>query len=650
MRIYGINTGIWSVYDKNKLPNTTNNNTESMEKETKNPVLDSFTKFVERTAPEFLMIEPEIFKAEINGEVIQGQLATFLNDAQSHIAIVAEFNEDITVTTSLDTLVFRGDGVGYLKNPAAGPSAFHLLNLGNLAQTSLSAILGPVFAQLDALRRQVAAGDAAKVILGSQAKISSFETQIVSKENQASPEELFKFHRAVLEMGGGLKAKITKELDKRILLPEDTFEGVGTTEGFKNFTDIVAYIHNTANILTNQKGVNIDSENAYADLIGKLAGQIENKTGQANPADNLESTDTEVLELQKRLLGVKDQLIQGQNKARQLLTSVSEAKKQADAQLQVIKKEQKEWKGRATGAQEIQQTLQQKVAEIQPLIETAQREGAGISPNDLNEIKHFSKPPKTVVMVLEALFLLLKRRKLSWKGIKTQLGNPREMMEKVFRYDPSNISEKLKNKLNKDYFNAPEWDVKAFKKTSKAIASLGAWIETQMKIHGLMEAIAPLKQVLKETQAESGSAPQELEAVKKQLESAQKIIATQQRAYEASQEEIQNLRAQVDEIRRQITEKVKAAGGEVPNQEQAAVNAETAVGDSLLDAAIQTYLGGLDNLSKNLLIDNWKRLLEKEGLKFDKEASVTGDLNGQAIQFNVKQDVLDTLLNAPAQA
>ena len=618
-----------------------------MEKEANNPILDSLVKLVTRTAPAFLPIQTEVLSTHLNGEAVQEQLGAFLNDTQSQIAIFAVLNGQVTVTTALDALGFRGQGVGYLKNPAAGPDAFHLLNLGNLAQTSLSGILGPVFGQVGALRRQVAAGDAAKVILGSHAKISSFETQIVAKEDQATPDELFKFHRAVLEVGPGLQAGITGELGKKVLLPEDAFEGAGAAEGFNKLTDIVAYIHNTATILANQKGVNTGSETAYADLIDKLAGHIEKKSGQANPVDNLESADTEVKELQTKLLGIKDQLVQGQNKARELLTSVTQAKNQAEAQVEVINNQKEGVETKVASLQEIKQTLEQKLLEVQSLVEKTRSEAMQIRAEELVELRSFSKPPKTAVLVMEALILILNRKKPSWKTVKAELQYPKRFMVKIFDYDCSKFSEKLKNKLQKDYIGGPEWNPYKIKATSLVCEAIAAWINAQLKIHDLNVEIAPLKQTLKEIQEELGNGPQDLEAVKKQLEVAQENVATHQKAFEAAQEEIQKLRAEVDEVRNQITEKVKAAGGEVPEQETAAGNTENAAGDSLLAAAIQTYLGELDDQSKNLLIDNWRRLLEREGLKFDKEASVAGELNGQAIQFNVKQDVLDALLKVP---
>ena len=226
-----------------------------MEKVTESENLQKFSNLVSRTAPAFLDVESEVLDAHLNKNDVQEQLISFLEDPKSHLAVLSVLNGQVRVYTTPDSLNLEGEGIGYLKRGTGQGAAFHLLNLGDLAKTSLSGILGPVFGHLDALRRQVSAGDASKVILGDSAKISSFETKINSKD-QATAEDLFRFERALIDLGSDadLKGGIASELSKKVLLPEDCFVEAEPVEGQARFIDIIAYIQNTTNILSHEKG------------------------------------------------------------------------------------------------------------------------------------------------------------------------------------------------------------------------------------------------------------------------------------------------------------------------------------------------------------------------------------------------------------
>ena len=286
---------------------------------------------------------------------------------------------------------------------------------------------------------------------------------------------------------------------------------------------------------------------------------------------------------------------------------------------------------------------------------------------DISEIKNFSKPPKAVTMVLEAVMLLLNRKKASWKTIKATVSQPKRFIVKLFEFDASKISEKLSNKLKKDYTGGPDWSIEKFARSSKAVASLGQWVESTLNLYEVMKLVTPKRESLKalqEAQADGQQDAEELKAAQKQLEVAQQAVETLKKEFEEAQQAIKQLKAEDYETRTQIYQKIVASGGQVPEQEEEDRDRdpENAAGDSLLSAAAQTYLGPLDNLSKNLLIDNWRRFLERNGLKFGKDATVADlvadtevelvaeELDGRSIQFNVKQEVIDALLKAPEPA
>ena len=473
---------------------------------------------------------------------------------------------------------------------------------------------------------------------------------MIPSGDEANNERLFEHEKVIIDLDSELKSKVAEELCKKILLQKDCFEGVRVSEAPAKLAEIISYIHNSAKILKTTKELNSGAD--FKDLINKFSSLLRKKTDQDDSLTNIETADSEVKELVKELINIKEKLIVSENEATQHLSKMVKSQKEAEELKELAEKDQKEVEERKTIAEELQASAQMELNQADTFIGEAQQAISSLTVSQINTLKSLATPPPKILMVAEALMLLLARKKLSWKGIRARMGK-REFIQNLLTFDSSSITPKLRRKLEKDYLSKPEWNVEALRKTSKTIVPLAMWIRSQVRFSGIEEKIRPLRARAEQAAAELLKIEQNLAVQREKLEESEQAVKREQKAYENKVAEIEPLKSKISELRKQIEARVKTGGDEASQKKQKEVQekpSETATGDSLLVSAALTYLDSLDNRTKNLLVDNWRRYLERSGLKHTQGASVidllgdvkeeidfaSEDLNGDSLQLGLK--------------
>lgn len=92
-------------------------------------------------------------------------------------------------------------------------------------------------------------------------------------------------------------------------------------------------------------------------------------------------------------------------------------------------------------------------------------------------MRSYSKPPEKVRMTLEALFLLLKSKKLEWNEIKIEMTKS-DFINSIINFDVNKISEAIWTKVKSDYLDKDNWNLEAINISSKAAGPLAEWLES----------------------------------------------------------------------------------------------------------------------------------------------------------------------------
>jgi len=155
---------------------------------------------------------------------------------------------------------------------------------------------------------------------------------------------------------------------------------------------------------------------------------------------------------------------------------------------------------KASEAKAISDDAEADLAAAKPELEAAESALKALDKASIVEIKSFAKPSENVVMVMEACMILI-GEKTDWNSVKSTLGNPGAFMERLMTYDVSKTSEKVLEKVRKQYLARPEFDPKIIEKASVAAKVICIWCNAVSKFQIVIKKVEPKKKKYEEVQS-----------------------------------------------------------------------------------------------------------------------------------------------------
>ena len=110
--------------------------------------------------------------------------------------------------------------------------------------------------------------------------------------------------------------------------------------------------------------------------------------------------------------------------------------------------------------------------------------------NKLLEISTYSNPSETCKMVLEAIFLLLKGKILTFEKIKSEMQDG--FIEEILHFNINNVDEEIIEKLDKEYIQNENWDIIKIVHASKALGPLANWLTNLLDYKKRLKKKKPL--------------------------------------------------------------------------------------------------------------------------------------------------------------
>jgi dynein heavy chain 2 len=142
--------------------------------------------------------------------------------------------------------------------------------------------------------------------------------------------------------------------------------------------------------------------------------------------------------------------------------------------------------------------IENELAEIQPILDSAKLAVGQIKPDHLNEIRSLTAPPEAIADVIAAVLMLLGNQDLSWLSMKKFLSN-RGVKDDILNFDAKRISVDLRKKVSKMIKSkAASFDAANIQRVSAAAAPMAAWVKANIRYSLVIEKIEPLEAELEE--------------------------------------------------------------------------------------------------------------------------------------------------------
>eukprot|EP01022_Parablepharisma_sp_SALTPOND_P010207 TRINITY_DN1419_c0_g1_i1.p1 TRINITY_DN1419_c0_g1~~TRINITY_DN1419_c0_g1_i1.p1 ORF type:complete len:3283 (-),score=375.81 TRINITY_DN1419_c0_g1_i1:11360-21208(-) len=136
---------------------------------------------------------------------------------------------------------------------------------------------------------------------------------------------------------------------------------------------------------------------------------------------------------------------------------------------------------------------------VQPYLEEAREGLETINNKDVAKIKSYFKPPKMVMIVMEAVSLLLTGEKRGWEGSRDLL-NEKGFFKRLKALDFTKVSSNTIKTLKEEY--TPGFDFKEIAQSDTASVSLAKWCVAMVECYDAYQKIIPQEEKLKKIEAE----------------------------------------------------------------------------------------------------------------------------------------------------
>jgi dynein heavy chain 2 len=142
--------------------------------------------------------------------------------------------------------------------------------------------------------------------------------------------------------------------------------------------------------------------------------------------------------------------------------------------------------------------IEEQLAEIQPVLDSAKLAVGQIKSEHLNEIRSLTAPPEAIADVLAAVLMLLGVQDLSWLSMKKFLGN-RGVKDDILNFNAKTISLDLRKNVSKMIKKKAEsFEAANITRVSVAAAPMAAWVKANIRYSLVIEKIEPLESELEQ--------------------------------------------------------------------------------------------------------------------------------------------------------
>ena len=327
--------------------------------------------------------------------------------------------------------------------------------------------------------------------------------------------------------------------------------------------------------------------------------------------DKLRATVEQIEEMQSLLSTNRKRLEDANSEANDRLhcmveqQQVAESKREASLALQTELQRQE-----AAMAQQRASVLQE-LSEAEPALLDAQAAVSNIKKQHLSEVRSMTNPPSPVKLAMESVCILLGHRVDGWKSVQSLIRRD-DFISTVVHLDTAHIPQALRERLQREYLDRPEYNIDSIYRASSACGPLARWVLAQIHYAHILESVGPLRAQVQILEEQASLTRQEAIKADATVAELEESIDSFKREYASLISETQALSNEMHTVEARVARSVRLLDGLSSERERwehgrEAFDAQvkTLPGDALLCAAMITYAGFFDQACREALWYAW---------------------------------------------
>ncbi|KAI3385375.1 hypothetical protein SNEBB_009845 [Seison nebaliae] len=367
----------------------------------------------------------------------------------------------------------------------------------------------------------------------------------------------------------------------------------------------------------------------YLEMCSNYKTILENKKTELGTArdklkgglSKIAETSDKVEQMSESLEIDKIKVLQFQKECEEFLFDIVQQKREADDKQKAVQNTKLKIADEEVRCEGIAETAKAELAEAMPAYEEAKEALNQLSKRDIAEVKAFTRPPRLVQLVLEAV-MVMKQLEPSWAEAKRQLDKP-GFLKDLQNFDKDNISDRTLRKIV-HYTSDRDFMPDLVGRVSTAAKSLCMWVRAIEAYGHIYRVVHPKQQRYDQAQADLNEKRLKLQEAENDLAENQKRIDELQQQYKEKMETKDELarKAQYTEMMLDRASKiVSGLAGERERWQETVEELEEKlkilIGDCLLAIGFICYFGPFVTSYRLSMIRIWRNELRRLEIPFD---------------------------------
>lgn len=327
--------------------------------------------------------------------------------------------------------------------------------------------------------------------------------------------------------------------------------------------------------------------------------------------DKLRATVEQIEEMQSLLSTKRKRLEDANSEANDRLHCMVEQQQAAESKREASLVLQTELQRQEAAMAQQRASVLQELSEAEPSLLDAQAAVSNIKKQHLSEVRSMTNPPSPVKLAMESVCILLGHRVDGWKSVQSLIRRD-DFISTVVHLDTAHIPQALRERLQREYLDRPEYNIDSIYRASSACGPLARWVLAQIHYAHILESVGPLRAQVQTLEEQASLTRQEAIKADATVAELEESIDSFKREYASLISETQALTNEMHTVEARVARSARLLDGLSSERERwehgrEAFDAQvkTLPGDALLCAAMITYAGFFDQACREALWHAW---------------------------------------------
>ena len=364
----------------------------------------------------------------------------------------------------------------------------------------------------------------------------------------------------------------------------------------------------------------------FKQLIDVQRGSVfERRARYANGLQKLQETEAQVEGMEEELTALQPKLKEASIATDAKLVQVSASQEVAAVEKGKVEIEEKACNEQAAVAGAQKAECEGILAEAIPILEAAVAALKTLNKSDIVEVKNLKKPPKGVVVTMEAICIMFgkKAKRIKdpeggtgkvddyWECAQKEVLADTKFLQSLFDFDKDNVPQKIIDKVTV-YTKREDFTPERITKASVAAAGLCKWVHAIVSYDRVAKLVAPKRADLAKATSDLAAAKAALAIKQAQLKEVLDQLAILQAELDETMAKKEELAASVEDCANKLARATKLIGGLGGEKvrwthfvDELQVTYDNIVGDILLASGAIAYLGVFTSSYRDEAITAW---------------------------------------------